>query len=131
MTTENTEKTYLFKDITDKIIGAAIEVHKILGPGLLEGIYESALIREFTLRNIKYEQQKEIALIYKDANIGNHRIDLLVENEIIVELKSVEELHPINDAQLITYLKTTGKRVGLLINFNVNRLKDGIKRIIV
>ncbi|MBI4834187.1 MAG: GxxExxY protein [Planctomycetes bacterium] len=131
MTTENTEKTYLFKDITDKIIGAAIEAHKILGPGLLEGIYEAALIREFALRNIKYEQQKEIALTYKNSNIGNHRIDLLVENEIIVELKSVEELHPINDAQLITYLKTTGKRVGLLINFNVNRLKDGIKRIIV
>ncbi len=130
-TTEDTEKEYLFKNITEKVIGASIEVHKILGPGLLEGIYEEALSHEFKLRNIKYERQKEISLRYKDIYVGNHRIDFLVEREIIVELKSVESLHPIHEVQVITYLKATGKRVGLIINFNVEQLKDGIKRIIL
>lgn len=122
---------YLFKDITEKIIGAAIEVHKTLGPGLLEGIYEKALAHELSLRNIKHERQKEISIEYKGISAGNHRIDLLVEDKVIVELKTVDVLHPIHDAQLITYLKATGKRVGLIINFNVEQLKDGIKRIIV
>jgi len=130
-TTEDTEREFLFKDITEKIIGVAIEVHKILGPGLLEGIYEEAVVYELGSKNIKYERQKEIALKYKDTEVGKHRIDLLVEDKIIVELKSVESLHPIHEAQMITYLKATNKRVGLLINFNVEQLKNGIRRIIL
>lgn len=130
-TTENTEKEYIFKDITEKIIGAAIEVHKTLGPGLLEGIYEEALSHELYLRNTKYERQKEISLTYKNVSVGNHRIDLLVEDKIIVELKAIESFHPIHEAQIITYLKATNKKIGLLINFNVGLLKNGVKRIII
>ena len=122
---------YILKDITGKIIGAAIEVHKILGPGFLEGIYEEALVYELKQRGIKYERQKEISIKYKNISVGNQRIDLLVEEKVIVELKAVDLLHPIHDAQLITYLKAANKRVGLLINFNVEQLKDGIKRIVL
>lgn len=119
------------KNITERIISCALEVHSKLGPGLLESVYEEALSYEFELRDIKYSRQTEIFLKYKDKNIGRHRIDYLVENEIIVELKAVEVMHRIYEAQLLTYLKALEKKVGLLINFNVLRLKDGLKRLIV
>ena len=119
------------KEITGKVISCAIEVHSTLGPGLLENVYEEALGHEFTLRGIVYERQKEINLQYKGKEIGRHRIDFLVEDEVIVELKAVEGMNKIYEAQLLTYLRAMGKRVGLLINFNVERLRDGIKRLII
>ena len=118
------------KEITEKVISCAIEVHSTFGPGLLESVYEEALGYEFTLRKIVYERQKEINLKYKGKEIGKHRIDFFVDNEVIVELKAVEALNRIYEAQLLTYLRAMGKRVGLLINFNVERLRDGIKRLI-
>jgi GxxExxY protein len=125
------QEEFPLKDVTERIISCAIEVHKALGPGLLENIYEEALAYEFVLRGIKYLRQSEINLKYKGKDIGKHRIDYLVEDEVIVELKAVEVMNRIYEAQLLTYLKATGKRVGLLINFNVERLKDGIKRLII
>ncbi len=119
------------KDLTEKIISCAIEVHSTLGPGLLESVYEEALAHEFTLRSIRFVRQKEVNLRYKGKDIGKHRIDHLVEDEVVVELKAVETLHRIYEAQVLTYLRALDKRVGLLINFNVLRLKDGIKRLII
>lgn len=117
-------------DLTGKIIGAAIEVHKILGPRLLESIYEECLCHELKETNITYERQKEIPIQYKGIKLGcGYRIDLLIEGGIIVEIKSCDTILPIHEAQLLTYLKLTGLRVGLLINFNVPILKEGIKRI--
>ncbi len=126
-----TPNEFPLKEITGKVISCAIEVHSMLGPGLLENVYEEALGHEFTLRGIVYERQKEINLQYKGKEIGRHRIDFLVEDEVIVELKAVEGMNKIYEAQLLTYLRAKGKRVGLLINFNVARLKDGIKRLII
>ena len=117
--------------ISQKIIGCAIEVHRHLGPGLLEHVYEEALCVEFQLQGLKYNRQVPIPLKYKDQPIGEYRIDLLVENQIVVEIKSVERLDPVFQAQVITYLKVTDKRIGLLLNFNSRLLKDGIKRIIL
>ena len=97
----------------------------------MESIYEEALAHEFTLRGIKYEKQKEISLKYKGKEIGKHRIDFLVENEVVLELKAVETMNKIYEAQVLTYLRAMDKRVGLLMNFNVERLKDGIKRLIL
>jgi GxxExxY protein len=97
----------------------------------LESIYEEALSREFLLQNVVFERQKTINLKYKGGDIGNHRIDFLVENDVILELKAVEQMHKIYEAQLLTYLRATNKRVGLLINFNVEQLKRGIKRLIL
>jgi GxxExxY protein len=125
------QREFPHKEITGKIISCAIEVHSRLGPGLLESVYEEALAVEFELRKIKYEKQTEIFLLYKEREIGKHRIDFLIEKEIILELKAVNNMHPIFEAQVLTYLKTTGKRIGLLINFNVDFLKDGIKRLIL
>lgn len=137
-TTEFTDKSTKFaeeecpyKEITERIIGASIDVHTALGHGLLESIYEEALAYEFNLRKIKYERQKEINIKYKDIFVGNHRIDFLAEDSVIVELKSKEVLHPIHEAQILTYLKATSKRIGLLINFNVVQLKEGLKRFIL
>ena len=126
-----TNKGFPLKDITEKIISSAIEVHSTLGPGLLENIYEEALAYEFELRSIRYEKQKEVGLKYKDRDIGKHRIDFLVEDQVVVELKAVGTMHKIYEAQLLTYLKAMGRKVGLLINFNVEMLKDGIKRMIM
>ena len=126
-----TNKDFPLKDITEKIISSAIEVHSTLGPGLLENIYEEALAYEFELRSIRYEKQKEIGLKYKDRDIGKHRIDFLVEDQVVVELKAVGTMHKIYEAQLLTYLKAMGRKVGLLINFNVEMLKDGRKRMIM
>jgi GxxExxY protein len=127
--TEKKEMEKLNK-ITKKIIGCCIEVHKHLGPGLLESIYESALCVEFDLNKIKYEKQLVIPVEYKNHSIGETRLDLLVENEIIVELKATDNLSQIYNAQLLSYLKMANKKLGLLINFNSAHLKDGIKRII-
>ena len=118
-------------DLTGLVIGAAIEVHKALGPGLLESAYEECLCRELELRNIPHERQKEVPIEYKGAKLDcGYRLDILVANTLIVELKACDQLQPINYAQLLTYLKLTGLKVGLLINFNVPTLKEGLKRIV-
>ncbi len=117
--------------ITEKIIGCAIEVHRNLGPGLLENIYEEALCVEFGLQKIHYQRQVCIPVNYKDKVIGEYRLDLLVEDTVVVELKSVERHDPVFEAQILTYLRITGKRVGLLINFNSKLLKEGVKRFIL
>ena len=124
-------KEFPLKEITERIISCALEVHSTLGPGLLESVYEEALAHEFTLRKIRYIRQKEISLRYKGKDIGKHRIDYLVEDEVIVELKAAETLHKIYGAQVLTYLRALDKRVGLLMNFNVVRLREGIKRLII
>jgi len=133
--TENTERFITdikeLNKITEKIIGCAIEVHRNLGPGLLESIYESALCVEFDNNDIEYQRQILIPVRYKDNIIGEHKLDLLVENEIIVELKAIDKMAPIFEAQLLSYLKMAKKKLGLLINFNTEKLKDGIKRIIL
>ena len=114
-----------------KVIGCAMEVHKHLGPGLLESTYEKALIQELTLNGIPVQSQLEVQVNYKGVNISEGlRLDLLVNDELIVELKSVEELKPIHHKQLLTYLKLTNKQVGLLISFNTVSLTDGIKRVV-
>jgi GxxExxY protein len=112
------------------IIGAAIEVHRLLGPGFLESIYERALCHELTLRGVAVERQKELIVRYKDLVIPGQRLDLLVGGRVITDLKTVETLAPIHQAQILSYLKTTGLRLGLLINFKVQVLKDGIKRVV-
>jgi GxxExxY protein len=117
-------------DLTGEVIGAAIEVQKILGPGLLESTYEECLCRELELRKIPYERQKELPIEYKGLKLDcGYRLDILVANRLIFELKACESLQPIHEAQLLTYLKLTGIKLGLLINFNVPMLKQGIKRI--
>lgn len=117
--------------ITETIIGAAIEVHKALGPGLLESAYESCLVFELAERGTKVEQQKPIPVVYKDVQLDcGYRLDLLIEDQVIVEIKAIEELAPIHQAQLLSYQKLSDLRLGLLINFNVKILKNGIKRII-
>ena len=116
--------------ITEAVIGAAIEVHKALGPGFLESIYEEAFCVELSLRGVKYTRQAPVAMDYKGHRIGESRMDLLVEDAVIVELKAVDALAPVHTAQVISYLKATGCRIGLLINFNVKRLTDGIRRIV-
>ena len=121
----------LENDLSKKIIGAAIEVHKILGPGLLESTYEKCLCRELKLKGLRLEIQKALPVKYKGIMISaGYRLDLVVENSVIVELKSVEKILPIHEAQLLTYLKLTGLKLGLIINFNVSVLKDGLKRIV-
>lgn len=117
--------------ITEKIIGWAIEVHRNLGPGLLESLYEKALYYEFKLEHLSYKNQLIIPIMYKGIKLGEHRIDTLVENEIIVELKAVSKIEPVFEAQLLSYLRLTGKKVGLLINFNVPVLRNGVKRMVL
>jgi GxxExxY protein len=117
-------------ELTQKIIGCAIEVHKNLGPGMLESTYEECLKFELEKIGMKVEQQKELPLIYKGLRIEKaYKLDLLVENKVIVELKFVEKIKDIHKAQLLTYLKLTNKELGLLINFNVDLLKDGVTRL--
>lgn len=119
----------LKKDLTEKIIGAAIEVHRILGPGLLESSYQVCLEHESKLRNIPFERLVNLPLNYKGINLdAGYVIDLVHDKRVIVELKAVEQVIPIHEAQLLTYMRLTGIRVGLLINFNVPVLKDGIYR---
>ena len=115
--------------ITSNVIGAAIEVHRNLGPALLESSYRECLCRELLLRGIAFEREKPLPLEYKGIHLGcGYRLDLLVDGCVVVEVKSIESLAPIHDAQLITYLRIGGWRVGLLINFNVAVLKSGIRR---
>jgi GxxExxY protein len=118
------------EEIAHRTIGAAIEVHRILGPGFLEKIYERALVHELRLRGLTVQPQKEVLVPYKDIKIPGQELDILVCDRVILELKAVEQLHPIHSAQLLSYLKATGLRLGLLINFNVPVLKDGIKRLV-
>jgi len=115
--------------ITNAIIGAAIEVHRILGPGFLESVYQKALELELTRRGISFIPQYRILVDYKGENVGEGFLDFLVEGKVIVEIKAVESLHPIFTAVVISYLRTTKRKLALLINFNVRSLKDGIKRI--
>jgi len=115
--------------LTREIIGAAIEVHRFFGPGLLESIYERALTHELQLRQLSVVCQQAVPVRYKGMTLEDFRLDLLVGGEVIVELKAVETLLPIHTAQLLTYLKLTGLKRGLLINFKVERLVDGIKRV--
>jgi len=118
-------------DLSDSVIGAAIEVHKILGPGLLESTYERCLVHELILRGIQAERQKKQPIHYKGLEIDEgYRIDILVDGKIILELKVVDQLNNIHMAQLLTYLKLSGCRLGYLMNFNVKLLRDGIKRIV-
>jgi GxxExxY protein len=112
------------------VIGAAIEVHRILGPGFLESVYESALCVELGLRAIPFQRQLPIPLFYKGIAVGQGRLDLLVAGKLIIEIKSVEAFSPIHKAQAISYLKATGHQLALLINFHAAVLKDGIKRVI-
>ena len=122
----------MLNDLSYKIIGCAYEVHKALGPGLLESTYEACLCYELDQMSIGFEKQKTISINYKDIKLDSgYRIDILVENQIVVELKSVEELLPINTAQLLTYLKLSERPLGLLINFNVVNLQKGIRRYVL
>ena len=115
--------------ITGAIIGAAMEVHNLLGPGLLESAYEECLAREFELRGIHYDRQKAVPVVYKDVKLDcGYRIDLVVEGHVVVELKAVENLAKIHEGIVLTYLRLSGCRIGLLINFNVLTLKEGIRR---
>lgn len=117
--------------VTSKIIGAAIEVHRVLGPGFLERIYEEALAAEMHLREIAFERQKPVSVNYKGHAVGEGQLDFLVEDCVIVELKAVDGLLPVHTAQIMSYLKITQYRMGLLINFNVDLLKKGIRRIVL
>jgi GxxExxY protein len=115
--------------LTQRIISAAIEVHRYLGPGLLESTYENCLCREFSNRDIAFERQVPLPVVYKGLKLDcGYRLDFLVENEVVVELKAVTQLEKIHEAQLLTYLRLTGKKLGLLLNFNVLLMKHGIKR---
>jgi GxxExxY protein len=117
--------------ITRRIIGAAIEVHKRLGPGLLESAYATCLAFELRQMGLKIEEQKPLPVVYRNVKLDcGYRLDLVVEDLVVVEIKAVDQLAPIHDAQLLSYLRLSGKRVGLLINFHVRVLKNGLKRIV-
>ena len=118
-------------EVTDRIIGSAIEVHRRIGPGLLESIYSECLAMELTLRGVRFEREVPVPVIYREQRVAvDLRIDLLVERCVVVELKAVEKLLPVHDAQLLTYLRLTQQSVGLLINFNVPALKNGLRRLV-
>jgi GxxExxY protein len=121
-----------FESLSKDVIGAAIEVHKHLGPGLLESAYEECLSYELMQRGYKIERQKPIPVVYKEIKLEcGYRIDILVENKIVLELKSVDCFNPVHEAQILTYMKFAQKKVGLLVNFNVALLKNGIKRYVL
>ncbi|MDO9184571.1 MAG: GxxExxY protein [Bacteroidia bacterium] len=118
-------------EISYKVIGAAIELHKNLGPGLLESVYENALAYDLREAGLDVKQQIPMPLIYKEVNMDNgYRLDLLIENKVIIEIKSVESIAPVHFSQTLTYLKLSNTKLGLLINFNTDKLKDGIHRIV-
>jgi GxxExxY protein len=120
-----------YNQLSGEILDAAITVHKEMGPGLLESVYELCMFKELQLRNIFVEHQVPVPLFYKGEDLNkDYRIDILVENEIIIELKAVDFVLPVHEAQIISYLKLTDKRLGLLINFNVPLLKEGFKRFV-
>ena len=120
---------YKHKPLTEKIIGCAIDVHKELGPGFLESIYHKALRKEFSLKNVDNETEKEVKVYYKNELIGIHKLDLLVENKIVVELKAVTDISDVHVSQVVSYLKATGQTVGLILNFSKSTLD--IKRVIL
>ena len=122
---------YPEQELTRQIIEAAIEVHRRLGPGYLESIYHEALKHEFTLRQIPFESEKTITVRYKDVIVGEHRLDFLVAGRIVVELKAVSNFHEAFRAQVISYLKATDLKVGLILNFGKPRLRDGITRVVL
>jgi len=124
-----TRRKLILEDLTQEIIGAAIEMHKQLGPGLLESAYEECLCHEFSLGGISFKRQVALPVEYKGLKLDcGYKLDVVVEDAVILELKSIEAILPIHEAQLLTYLKITGKHVGFIINFNVNILPRGIKR---
>jgi GxxExxY protein len=123
--------TQQLNDLSKEIVAAAIEVHRAMGPGLLESIYEHCMIEELTRRGIKCSSQVRIPLVYKGNEIeGHYTMDLLVEGEVILELKAVTEMHPVFEAQIISYLKLADKRLGFLFNFHVPLMKNGIRRFV-
>lgn len=129
--TENTENTER-DPISSSVIGAAIEVHRILGPGLLESAYEECLCHEVSLRGIAFERQLALPVNYKGMKLDcGYRLDIVLPGKLAIEVKAVEALAPIHDAQLLTYLKLSGIRTGLLLNFNVPLLRDGIRRLVL
>lgn len=118
-------------ELTGKIIGCAIEVHKILGPGLLESAYEECLAYELRKAGLSFDRQSSLPIVYKDIKLDHgYRLDIVVEEEVIIELKAVEAITPVHQAQMLTYMKLSGLDLGLIINFNVKLLKDGIKRFV-
>jgi GxxExxY protein len=118
--------------LTERVIGAAIEVHRVLGPGLLESVYEECLCHELSLAGIERQRQVELPVVYKGTKLNcNFFMDIVLPARLVIELKAVEKLLPIHEAQLLTYLKLSGIRLGLLLNFNVRLLKEGIKRLIL
>ena len=121
-------KSYEHDPLTHTIIGAAIAVHEEMGVGLPEALYESALCVELRRRNLSYARQKPITAVYKGVEVGKFIPDVIVEDRVILELKSVDDLLPIHEAQLLNYLRLSGIKTGLLINFNVKRLSNGIRR---
>jgi GxxExxY protein len=126
------EKSIENDALTEQIIGAAIQVHRELGPGLLESVYETCLCHELSLMGLNIERQKAVPISYRGIRLeAGYRLDLIVENQVIVEIKSVSELLPVHEAQLLSYLKQIGGGRGLLINFNVKLLKYGLRRLIV
>ncbi len=130
MSKENIPIPEEINKITGQIIGSAMAVHTALGPGLLESVYEACLTYELQSRGLKVERQVPVPVLYREVQLEiGFRIDLLVEKRVVVELKAVEKLLPIHEAQILTYLKLTGQRIGLLLNFNVVSMKKGIKRV--
>jgi GxxExxY protein len=133
--TENTESTEGAENasrlLTEQIIGAAIEVHRVLGPGLLESAYEQCLAHELAARGLSFRRQVDVPVTYKGLRLdAGFRADFIVDDSVVVEIKAVESLMPVHTAQVVTYLRLTGKHVGLLINFNSKTLKEGLKRVI-
>ena len=121
-----------FSELSNRVIGYAIEVHRILGPGLLESTYQHCLAHEFSVNNIAFKLEYPLPVEYKGIKLDcGYRIDLLVEDEIILEIKSVDEIHNIHEAQIVTYMKLAKIKQGLLLNFNVERLKDGLKSFVL
>ena len=126
---EDMEPDPALNRITNAIIGAAIEVHRALGPGHLESVYEEAMAIEMELRGIAFQRQLDIRLTYKGRDVGKGRLDFLIEGAVILDLKSIEKLASVHSAQMISYLSITGRRLRIIINFNVPALRHGIKRI--
>jgi len=121
-----------FDELSNKVIRCALEVHRNLGPGLLESAYRHCLAHELALARISFETEKPIAILYKDVSLDcGLRLDLLIQNELIIELKAVDKLLDVHQAQLLTYMKITNVRIGLLMNFNSRVLRDGLRRIVL
>ena len=119
-------------ELSTVIVGAAIEVHRVLGPGLLESAYQAALARELALRGLEFKREVSLPVAYKGVQLDcGYRLDFVVEEKVVVELKAVEKIEPIHMAQLMTYLRLSGKKLGLLLNFNAPQMKEGIRRVVL